>query len=283
LRVINLAPGQVGAQFVRDDPAFRAGLTRGHLRDVLAGRGEAAVTLLHQPVLALRVGGAPIYVEADLLGHTSTDVLRPVEIRPHPCVDGVAEQTGLVATAREVAVHVLAVRELASRLGHDPGRVATAGLLVLPRDFTLVAAGQALDVAPQVRRLQRTLAAFPAPPALARQVPASVALPAMPEQAAAPPAWDHAAAQAVEAVSALPARFGDGCSGCPLFRFCRSEQQAAGSVARLGSAALNLCGEIGTVAAALDLAHGRRVPTSATEQAVGAELGRAATLINWVR
>jgi hypothetical protein len=282
LRHIDLSADQVRSQFVRSDPEFRAGLTRGHVRDLLAGR-DTAVHLLRHPVLALRVGGAPIYVESELVGYTTTDPLHPVEIRSIPMVDGTADETQVSATAREVAVHVLAVRELVSRLGHDPARVGTAGLLVLPRDFGLSATGDKLDVAPQVRRLRRTLAEFPSPATLGRRVPESVALPAVPGSSASPAEWAAAAEQAVEAVSAVPSRFGDGCPGCPLFAFCRSEQQAAGSVARLGSAAVNLCGDVGTVAAALDLAHGRRVPTSATEQAVGAELGRAATLINWVR
>jgi hypothetical protein len=53
-------------------------------------------------------------------------------------------------------------------------------------------------------------------------------------------------------------------------------------VARLGSAAANLCGDVGTVAAALDLAHGLRVPADPAEQAVAADLGRAAAVLSTV-
>ena len=281
VRQHDLSADQVRTQFVRGDPEFRAGLTRGHVRDMLAGR-ESAVNLLRRPVLALRVGGAPIYVEPDLIGYTSTDPLHPVEIRSYPCVDGTADEAKVSATAREMAVHVLAVRELATRLGHDPARVGTTGLLVLPRDFGLTPTGETVDVAPQVRRLRRTLDAFPSPSTLVRQVPEAVALPAPPGWDATPADRAEAVAQAAEAVSVLPPRFGDGCLTCGLFTFCRGEQQASGSVARLGSAAANLCGDVGTVAAALDLAHGLRVPADPAEQAVAADLGRAAAVLSTV-
>lgn len=277
----DLAAGQVASEFVRADVEFRAGLTRGYLRKLIAGR-DRSVTLLHRPVIALRVGGAPIYVEPDRVGYTATDVLHPVEVRSFAWLDGIA-RLEVAAAAREMAVHVLAVREFAARLGHDPERIGTSGLLVLPRDLSLEPTTRRLDVAPQVRRLSRALDAVPGPAALVGHLPRQIALPQVPDPMAPPALRAEAAAQAAEAVSALPPRFGDGCPHCPLFTFCRSEQQGSGMVARLGSAAANLCGEAGTVAAALELAHGRRVPTSAVEQALGAELGRAATLVEWVR
>lgn len=281
VRQLDLSAEQVRTQYVRGDLAFRAGLTRGQVRDMLAER-QAAVNLLRRPVLALQVGGAPIYVEPDLVGYTTTDPLHPVEIRSYPCVDGTADAAKVSTTARETAVHVLAMQQLAGRLGYDQDRIASAGMLVLPRNFSLTATGQLLDVTPQVQRLRRTLAAFPKPSTLASRAPVSVSLPALPARDAGAAVHTEAAEQAAEAVSALPARFGDGCTSCGLFSFCRGEQQASGSVARLGTSAANLCGDVGTVEAALDLAHGRRVALSATERAVAAHLGRAAALVEQV-
>jgi hypothetical protein len=280
VRQVDLSADQVRSQYVRSDSSFRAGLTRGHLRRMLAGDGTA-VNLLRRPVLPLPVGGSPIYVEPDLVAYTTTDPLRPVEIRSYPCLDGTADEAKVSATARQTAVHVVAARAMARRLGHDPERIGTRGLLVLPRDFSLDATGEPLDVAPQVGRLRRALAAFPDPVTLAGRVPDGVALPDPPPPDAPPAAREAAAERAADAVSALAPRFGDGCPGCPLFTFCRAEQQAVGSVARVGGAAANLCGDVGTVTAALDLAHGRRAPATATERAVAAELGRAATLAGW--
>jgi hypothetical protein len=281
VRQLDLSADQVRSQYVRGDLQFRSRLTRMAVRQMLTG-DDAAVNLLRHPVLTLTVGGAPMYVEPDLVGYASTDPLHPVEIRSYPCLDGTADGSKVATTAREVAVHVLAVRELATGLGYPPERVGTTGLLVLPRNFSLTATGETVDVAPQVRRLRRTLDAFPVPSTLVDQVPAGVALPALPPAGAGTAEWAGAAAQAADAVSALPPRFGDGCLSCGLFSFCRAEQDASATVARTGTAAANLCGDVATVPAALDLAHGRRAPTTSAERAVAADLGRAATLVDLV-
>jgi hypothetical protein len=280
VRQLDLSADQVRHQYVRGDVGFRASLTSRYVAEMLDG-DRCAVNLLRHPILTLSVGGAPIYVEPDVVSYTSTDPLHPVEIRSYPCVDGVADPGRVSVTAREVAVHVLATRELAATLGHPPDRVGTAGLLVLPRNFTLTATGELVDVAPQARRLRRALDAFPEPATLVARVPPGVALPALPARDAAPSLRAAAVEQATEAVSALPPRFGDGCPSCGLFAFCRAEQQATGSVARVGTAAANRCGEVATVGAALGLAHGRRAAAGPAERAVAADLGRAAAMAAW--
>ncbi|MFS8499571.1 MAG: hypothetical protein FWJ70_15370 [Micromonosporaceae bacterium] len=280
VRQVDLSPDEVRSQYGRADPPFRATLTAHHVRMMLDG-DEAAVNLLRRPVLTLTVGGSPIHVEPDVVAYTTTDPLHPVEIRSYPCVDGVADEDKVSATARETAVHVLAVRELSRRLGHDDTRVAAAGLLVMPRNFSLTPTGARLDVTPQTRRVRRALDVFPDPATLAASVPDGVSLPAPPPPGATAAERDAAAAQAAEAVGALAARFGDGCASCALFAFCRAEQQASGAVARTGDAAANLCGDVGTVAAALDLAHGRRTPVTPAERALAADLGRAAAAAAW--
>lgn len=280
VREKDLSADQVRTQYGRGDVGFRARLSQRYVAEMLKG-DDIAVNLLRHPVLALTVGRVPMYVEPDVVGYTTTDPLHPVEIRSYPCVDGLADPGRVSVTAREVAVHVLAARELAARLGHEPERISTAGLLVLPHNFSLTATGAPLDVAPQARRMRRALDGFPDRSALAAQVPESVTLPSLPPRDAPAAVRSAAAEQAADAVSALPSRFGDGCLGCGLFTFCRGEQQACGTVARVGTVATNLCGDVGTVDAALDLATGSRAPDSATERAVAAELGRADALVRW--
>jgi hypothetical protein len=282
VRQVDLSAGQVRSQYARGDPDFRARLTRRYVAQML-DRDEAAVNLLRHPVLTLAVGGAPMFVEPDLIGYTSTDPLRPVEIRSYPYVDGLADPAKVSATARELAVHLLAMRELVSGLRHDPTRVGSAGLLVLPRNFSLRATGEVVDVAPQERRLRRALDGFPDPDALVRHLPEGVALPAVPARDAPIPVRAEAADLAAEAVSVLPARFGDGCAGCGLFAHCRREQESSGTVARTGNAAANLCGDVGTLDAALDLAHGARAAATPAERAVAADLTRAAVMAGWAR
>lgn len=280
VREWDLSAEQVLTQYRRGDVEFRARLSEQYLEQMLDG-DEKAVNLLRHPVLTLTLGSEPTYVEPDLVAYTTTDPLHPVEIRSYACVDGYADPGRVSLTAREIAVHVLAAREVARRLGRPPGRVASRGLLVLPRDFGLDATGEPLDVAPQVRRIQRALEGFPAPDALARHVPETASLPALPPRDAPLSVRQDAGQQAADALAALPSRFGDGCLSCGLFAFCRRQEQTSGTVARLGGAAGNLCGDVGTVDAALDLATGRREPATGAERAVAAELSRAATLVEW--
>jgi len=273
----DLSASQVSMQFRRNDTAFRAELTRRYVREMLDG-DDRAVNLLRSPILELAIGGVPMPVEPDAVAYAATGPLHPVEIRSFPCVDGFAEPGQVSAAARQTAVQVLATRELVVRLGHDPQRVSTHGLLVLPENFSLNATGEILDVAPQARRLRRYLDDFPRLDTLARHVPEGVELP-HPRQPGTGEPSREASAQAAEALAALPYRFTDGCVACPLFAFCRAEADAVGSVARLGSLAANVCGDVSTVEQALALAHGERTPVTAAERAVAAELGRAATAL----
>ncbi len=280
VRELDLSADQVRSQYARGDSAFRAQLTRQAFARMLA-EDPSAINILRHPVLMLRVGGTPTPVEPDALTFAGTDPMHSVAIRSYPCVDGVADPGQVSATARELAVQVLAARELATELGHDPGRIATRGLLVLPENFGLVPTGAVLDVAPQVRRLQRVLAGFPDTAALAALVPAGVSLPVPPDRTATDADRAEARQRAADALGEIGARFGDGCMGCALFRFCRQEQDARGAVSRIGTAAVNLCGDVGTVSAALDLAAGRRRPASEAERAVALDLARAAAALEW--
>jgi hypothetical protein len=74
-------------------------------------------------------------------------------------------------------------------------------------------------------------------------------------------------------------RFGDGCVTCPLLDFCRGQAQREDSVAQLGTAAANVCGDVGTVTQALALAADNRTPVDAAERAVAEELRRAAIAV----
>lgn len=65
---------------------------------------------------------------------------------------------------------------------------------------------------------------------------------------------------------------------CPLFRFCRDEARMSGAVTATGSAVAEVCGDVQTVDAALQLASGQIAPNSAAEAAVASHLGRAAAV-----
>lgn len=277
----DLSAPQVKSQHPRGDLGYRARLTRQELAAMLAG-DEAAVNLLRAPVLALRLGEQLVHLELDAVAYTTSGPLHPVGLHTFPCVDGVADPAQVAAAARQMAVHVLASRQLAVELGHPADRVATRGLLVIPRNFGLHPTGAVVDLAPQVRRLERILATFPDPERILPDLAGAPALPA-PPAGDDPDARQAAAAQVADAVGALRHRFGDGCLNCPLFAFCRRENDAGDAVSRVGTAAANMCGGVTRVGDALELAAGLRAPDGAAEQALATGLGRAERALELVR
>ncbi len=277
----DLSAPRAGSQSPGDAVPSPATRTRQELARMFDDTDDATLTLLRSPVLPLRLGSRQIYLELDAIAYTSGGVLHPVQWRTFPCVDGVADPGQVAATARQLAVHVLATRQLAEELGHPAGRIATRGLLVLPRNFSLQPTGAVLDLAPQVRRLAQILATFADPD---RILPNLSGVPALP---APPPAGDEearraAAQQTADAIGALDHRFGDGCLSCSLFTFCRQENDSRDAVARVGSAATNMCGGVGRVDDVLALAHGDRAPSGAAERALVDGLGRAAKALELI-
>ncbi|MFC7763903.1 hypothetical protein ACFQY4_42240 [Catellatospora bangladeshensis] len=211
----------------------------------------------------LRLGDLPVTPDQVVLASDGT-LLHPVEIRSYAVVDGHADPAKVAGTAREVAVIVGALRQAAP----VPERISSRALLVLPRNFGLAPVATTLDVAPQVRRLGWALARLRTdlPDRLRRQADGGPAL-----QGDA----------LVGALAEVEARFGDGCPSCPMYTHCRTGAEQDGSVARAGAAAANLCGPVGLAAHALALAHGERTPQGESEQAIAAELARAAQAYGW--
>jgi hypothetical protein len=230
------------------------------LRRVLSD-DRPGVHVLRRPALPLTLNEAPVELAADLmilvtgLSGPAGPLVGLVELRSYAMLDGVADPSKVAGTARELAVLVVALRELAVAAGLDPARVGTVGALILPRNLGLTPVATRIDVAPQVRRLVPMLAT---PLALPDG-------PALPDPAA---------------LAALPARFGDGCPGCDLYVFCREREAGAGSVARAGATVVNLCGTVDTVDRALALADGA-TPANDSERAIGDELSRAAQALAW--
>ncbi|MFJ4537511.1 hypothetical protein ACIP39_16305 [Streptomyces tibetensis] len=99
-------------------PRGRTARTELELREATAHPG--AWTLLDHPMLALDVAGSPAFLEPDAVVVHPDGSWTVVEIKSFPLLDGSADPAKVGAAARQAAVYVLALEELATRLGAEP-------------------------------------------------------------------------------------------------------------------------------------------------------------------
>ncbi|MEU2061769.1 hypothetical protein [Streptomyces sp. NPDC013455] len=93
-------------------------------------------TLLDHPMLALDVAGSLAFLEPDAVVVHPDGSWSVVEIKSFPMVDGSADPAKVGGAARQAAVYVLALEEVAARLGAEPedrGAEASARLGAEPR------------------------------------------------------------------------------------------------------------------------------------------------------
>ncbi|MEV5172025.1 hypothetical protein AB0L10_13285 [Streptomyces flaveolus] len=213
-------------------------------------------TLLDHPMLALDVAGSLAFLEPDAVVVHPDGSWSVVEIKSFPMVDGAADPAKVGAAARQAAVYVLALEEVAKRLGAEPEGHAPKGapvprvrhqvLLVCPKDFSNLPAGSAVDV-----RKQRAVTARQ----LARLTRVEEIADALPEGTCFAP--DRPAEELTAAVEAVPAAYAPEClSACELAFHCRERARAAGAVTRLGRPLRAELGGLATVEEVLAAAHG---------------------------
>ncbi|MEU0333166.1 hypothetical protein [Streptomyces sp. NPDC006193] len=212
-------------------------------------------TLLDHPMLALDVAGSLAFLEPDAVVVHPDGSWSVVEIKSFPMVDGSADPAKVGAAARQAAVYVLALEEVAARLGAEPGERADGGpaprvrdrvLLVCPKDFSNLPTGSAVDV-----RKQRAVTARQ----LARLTRVEEIAGALPEGTCFAP--DRPAEELTAAVDAVPATYAPDClSACELAFHCRERSRAAGAVTRLGRPLRAELGGLDTVADVLAAARG---------------------------
>ncbi|MER0245304.1 hypothetical protein AAHZ94_25645, partial [Streptomyces sp. HSW2009] len=120
-------PGAVDApELTADGPDGRTARTRIALAEATAA-GRWAV--LRHPMVSVSVAGSPAYLEPDAVVVHPDGSWTVVEIKSFPMLDGTADPTKVGAAARQAAVYVLALRELAGVIGStgSTGSTGSAG------------------------------------------------------------------------------------------------------------------------------------------------------------
>ncbi|MEU8988884.1 hypothetical protein AB0C98_20965 [Streptomyces sp. NPDC048558] len=247
-------------ELVASGPEGRTARTALALREATEVRGEW--TLLDHPMLALDVAGSPAFLEPDAVVVHPDGSWTVVEIKSFPMLDGSADPAKVGAAARQAAVYVLALEQIAGRLGADPEtrspesgntsdsapapRVRHRILLVCPKDFSNLPTASAVDVRKQRAVTARQLARLTRIEDIADTLPDGTCFsPELPE------------ADLTAAVESVPATYAPEClSACELAFHCRSRSRASGAVTSLGRSVRAELGDLTTVEGVLSAARG---------------------------
>lgn len=224
-------------------PEGRTARTALALREATEARGEW--TLLDHPMLALDVAGSPAFLEPDAVVVHPDGSWTVVEIKSFPMLDGSADPAKVGAAARQAAVYVLALEQIAARLDPAP-RVRHRALLVCPKDFSNLPTASAVDVRKQRAVTARQLARLTRIEEITDTLPAGTCF-----------SPDLPAADLTAAVESVPATYAPEClSACELAFHCRAHSRASGAVTSLGRSVRAELGGLTTVEDVLSAARG---------------------------
>ncbi|MFF7769663.1 hypothetical protein ACFZC7_24550 [Streptomyces massasporeus] len=247
-------------------PRGRTARTELELREAAAHPG--AWTLLDHPMLALDVAGSPAFLEPDAVVVHPDGSWTVVEIKSFTLLDGSADPAKVGAAARQAAVYVLALEEVAARLGAEGApapRVRHRVLLVCPRDFSNLPAASAVDI-----RKQRAVTARQ----LARLTRIEDIADALPEGTCFSP--ELPSDELTAAVESVPATYAPEClSACELAFHCRARSRQEGAVTSLGRP---LRAELGGLTTVEDVLAAARGEAGDPDDPAVAALRRAAAL-----
>ncbi|MCX5533360.1 hypothetical protein OG785_22755 [Streptomyces sp. NBC_00006] len=244
-------------------PEGRTARTALALREAVESPGTW--TFLDHPMLALDVAGSPAFLEPDAVVVHPDGSWTVVEIKSFPMIDGAADASKVGAAARQSAVYVLALEEVAARMPDAEVRVRDRIVLVCPKDFSNLPAASAVDVRKQRSVTRRQLARLTRVEDIAAELPPGTVFdPELPTD------------ELTAAVESVPATYAPEClAACELAFHCRDHARGEGAVTALGRPLRAELGSLTTVDEVLAAAHGEAGdPTDPTVAA----LRRAATL-----
>ncbi|MET8948010.1 hypothetical protein ABZX30_31860 [Streptomyces sp. NPDC004542] len=226
-------------------PAGRTARTALALREAVEAGGW---TLLDHPMLALDVAGSPAFLEPDAVVVHPDGSWTVVEIKSFPMLDGSADPAKVGAAARQAAVYVLALEEVAGRLRDSAPapQVRHRVLLVCPRDFSNLPTASAVDIRKQRAVTARQLARLTRIEEIAAALPEDTCFaPGLPPE------------ELTAAVESVPAAYAPEClAACELAFHCRERSRSAGAVTTLGRPVRAELGGLATVDDVLAAARG---------------------------
>jgi len=239
----------------------RAAETRSAIVAMAEGRDDA-YNLIDGGALQWDFGGAVARLEADGIAWRIGDLIRVIEIKSFPVVDGRADSEKVGSAAWQSAVYVAALVDLVEGAGLDPGIVSTEILLIAAKNTSLVPTIVPVDVSRHVRHLRRMLARRETIPTILEALPDGVTLDTegIDEQAAG----EHVSG----VLEALGTNYLPSClSGCPLAFHCRDRARSAGDPACLGANVRASLGAVRSLDRALELADGAPPDSSESDSA----------------
>ncbi|MFF7183834.1 hypothetical protein ACFZAR_01085 [Streptomyces sp. NPDC008222] len=228
-------------------PQGRTARTAVALLEAVAARTWA---LLDHPLLALKVAGSPAFLEPDAVVVHPDGSWTVVEIKSFPLLDGSADPAKVGAAARQAAVYVLALEEVAARLGTEPDAPAPMVrhriLLVCPKDFSNLPAASPVDIRKQRAVTRRQLARLTRIEEIADDLPEGLCFaPDLPQE------------ELTAAVESVPAAYAPEClAACEMAFHCRARARAEGAVTSYGRSLRAELGDLATVDDVLAAAHG---------------------------
>ncbi len=258
-----------------DDVGGNTSLTIRHTRTkALLSRATAerpdAGTLFDHPLLQLRVGGRPVYLEPDLIAFQLNGQFHVIEIKSFAVIDGQADGDKVAAAVIQSAVYVLALRGLLAEFGNGPESVSDTVVLVCPENFANKPTAALLDVRKQLTVLRRQLSRLDSIESLVEALPAGLTFGLDVDSGGVPRRPPQAVADALRGIDA---RYAPEClARCELCYFCRDESR--GRTESLGRDVRDELGAIDEIAVVLDLADGVLAP--ADDQLEAAERLRTA-------
>ncbi|MGH4028452.1 hypothetical protein ACQB60_05885 [Actinomycetota bacterium Odt1-20B] len=243
-------------------PEGRAARTALALREATQSAGW---TLLDHPMLALDVAGTPAFLEPDAVVVAPDGSWTVVEIKSFPMIDGAADPAKVGAAARQAAVYVLALEQVAARLPEPAPRLRDRVLLVCPKDFSNLPTAAAIDVRKQLSVTRRQLARLTRVEDIAAELPEGTTFDV-----------SRTPEELTSAVASVPATYAPEClAACELAFHCRDRSRAGGEVTSLGRSLRGELGGLTTVEGVLSAAAGH---TGDPDDPAVAALRRASAL-----